>query len=130
MIISYGTVQLALCVNPNKEILLYEISNPHGMFNLYTFDNIFHTYYRWEEGEWSACSTSCGRGTQTRQVVCKQRVSDSINLSLSDTSCRGTKPITVRTCNEDKPCVKWKIGEWSQVSICLSLSNLRNLVTE
>tara|TARA_R110000868_G_scaffold218576_2_gene469363 strand:- start:285392 stop:287203 length:1812 start_codon:yes stop_codon:yes gene_type:complete len=41
----------------------------------------------WTTGAWSACSKTCGGGTQTRSVTC------------NFTSCTGTKPATNQTCN-------------------------------
>ena len=70
----------------------------------------------WETSEWSPCSTSCDRGHQTRTVDCKQRISDAIQISIVSDSCRAEPlPDSVQICNEDNPCVKWRVGEWSKV---------------
>ena len=72
--------------------------------------------FSWEPSEWSRCSTSCDPGTKTREISCKQRVSNSLILDVRDSLCRNLpKQATVATCNNDRPCVRWRIGNWSQV---------------
>jgi hypothetical protein len=58
----------------------------------------------WTVGQWSACSKTCGTGSQTRTVTCK------------DTSCVGTKPATSQTCNTQKCTTNWVVGSWSACS--------------
>ncbi len=74
---------------------------------------------RWEPTEWSSCSTSCDPGTKRREISCKQRVSNSLILDVRDDLCRNVPRLaTVTTCNDDKPCVRWRVGNWSQVDLC------------
>ena len=71
---------------------------------------------RWDMTEWSECSTSCDRGQQTRTVECKQRISAVLSVPVTADRCiHEPRPPTVRTCNGDRPCVRWRIGNWSQV---------------
>ena len=78
---------------------------------------VFCVIFRWEIGEWSACSTSCDRGQQTRTTECKQRVSKAVQLSVSASRCpHASKASIIKGCNEDKPCLRWKHGDWSTVS--------------
>lgn len=71
----------------------------------------------WEASNWSECSTTCDRGQQTRIVECKQRMSATYAVSVSATHClQAPRPETSRVCNEDRPCVRWMIGDWSQCS--------------
>ncbi|KJE93909.1 thrombospondin [Capsaspora owczarzaki ATCC 30864] len=53
------------------------------------------TVYTWSSGSWSACSPSCGAGTQTRTVTCV----NSASTTVSDSLCTGTKPATSQSCN-------------------------------
>lgn len=69
----------------------------------------------WSIEEWSECSTSCNTGQQTRSVECKQRISPDLEVRVPVAECTGEKPHEVQACNEDLPCVRWKIGEWSEV---------------
>ena len=74
--------------------------------------------FRWEPSDWSECSTSCDRGTKTRRIKCQQRVSENLILDISDNLCRNARrPRTVAFCNEDLPCVQWKVGNWSRVGL-------------
>lgn len=70
----------------------------------------------WFTGPWSECSTTCGPGTQTRQVTCQQRISPVLNLTVSAEACRGqVRNQTNRTCSL-QPCFFWKVANWSQCS--------------
>jgi len=72
---------------------------------------------RWETTEWSECSTSCDRGRQSRSVECRQRVSAVLSVPVTADRCiiDQPRPHTQRACNVDRPCVRWTVGNWSQV---------------
>uniref|UniRef100_A0A7S0FJP9 Uncharacterized protein n=1 Tax=Pyrodinium bahamense TaxID=73915 RepID=A0A7S0FJP9_9DINO len=59
----------------------------------------------WELGNWSNCSSSCGVGTQTRQVSCK-------NGALEDCRKRSAEPTKERSCYAVEGC-RWSEGTWS-----------------
>ncbi|GFR96321.1 A disintegrin and metalloproteinase with thrombospondin motifs 7 [Elysia marginata] len=63
------------------------------------------TCLRWQADAWSECSTSCGYGVQTRDVVCPDQ--DSCDASL--------RPDTTRECLDQPPCTTWVHGDWSKV---------------
>ena len=62
---------------------------------------------KWSVGNWSLCSKSCGTGTQTRMVTCK-------NIHVGDCLLK-IKPTTSQKCNE-APCPQWVAGLWSECS--------------
>lgn len=65
--------------------------------------------FSWVETQWGECSSSCGGGTQTRNVTCV----DSEGQISSDNACiHTTKPSDSRSCNT-QPC------DLCQSSICL-----------
>ena len=52
------------------------------------------------------CSTPCGAGIMTRQLVCQRTAEDGIISTLSDLECAyvSNKPATERLCNVKMPC--------------------------
>eukprot|EP00451_Oxyrrhis_marina_P003289 CAMPEP_0204274388 /NCGR_PEP_ID=MMETSP0468-20130131/25157_1 /ASSEMBLY_ACC=CAM_ASM_000383 /TAXON_ID=2969 /ORGANISM="Oxyrrhis marina" /LENGTH=567 /DNA_ID=CAMNT_0051250591 /DNA_START=123 /DNA_END=1826 /DNA_ORIENTATION=+ len=62
---------------------------------------------RWETGEWTACSTKCGEGSQHRSVACNSGHDEDCNLRR--------KPLATRTCEDFRGC-EYTIGEWSPCS--------------
>lgn len=73
-------------------------------------------FIRWDIGNWSDCSVSCGRGMQTRPVVCAQRVSSTSRIEVQPSKCPSPRPESSRTCM-NKPCAEWKVGEWQKVCL-------------
>ncbi|GFU37857.1 a disintegrin and metalloproteinase with thrombospondin motifs 9 [Nephila pilipes] len=65
----------------------------------------------WILGEWSKCSTSCGKGIETRLVHCI----DFKNLSLTHDHCAFPIPDSIRRC-KNSPCLHWAWTPWSQCS--------------
>ncbi|BFY97258.1 hypothetical protein BsWGS_00298 [Bradybaena similaris] len=70
----------------------------------------------WEAEEWSECSATCGSGTQTRTVECRQRFSSKLTLKVSADQCRqAEKPAIAQQC-EKGLCTHWKVASWSECS--------------
>jgi hypothetical protein len=70
--------------------------------------------YDWKTTDWSACSKSCGNGTQTRIVYC----ADQFGSTADASKCTGTKPVSEQLCNT-QACTatySWLAGDWSSCS--------------
>ncbi|XP_046444849.1 A disintegrin and metalloproteinase with thrombospondin motifs 9-like isoform X3 [Daphnia pulex] len=76
----------------------------------------------WSSGEWSSCSKSCGGGTQTRPVTCR----DHLGQTLPDHRCHPAgRPEYSQSCHTD-PCpteppvpektYRWKTAAWTTCS--------------
>ncbi|XP_061524819.1 ADAMTS-like protein 1 isoform X2 [Phycodurus eques] len=73
---------------------------------------------RWEVGEWSHCSASCGVGLMSRTVTCARRTSRDNNSTeiLPNENCHDPKPNPIQACNRfDCPPV-WETLEWGKCS--------------
>ncbi|MGN5048512.1 thrombospondin type-1 domain-containing protein [Aeromonas sp. 23P] len=68
--------------------------------------------YYWLMSAWGGCSNGCGKGVQTRTVVCKNKT----GATVSDVYCSsaGSKPATSQSCQGVTSCgYSWAVGEWS-----------------
>ncbi|XP_046581492.1 LOW QUALITY PROTEIN: ADAMTS-like protein 4 [Haliotis rubra] len=83
----------------------------------------------WDPAEWTACSTSCGKGIQTRTVECNRRISPTFTMSVSANLCLNMpRPAVSRMC-ENTPCAEWKIGKWEKCSTECGHGERRRTVT-
>eukprot|EP00947_MAST-08B_sp_MAST-8B-sp1_P001677 g1677.t1 len=78
------------------------------------------TNYEWVTETYSACSLSCGDGTQDRAVRCRDTLdkdTDSKGAIMSETKCSGNKPSTSKACNLGPcPVYEFKSTAWSSCS--------------
>lgn len=74
--------------------------------------------HRWDAGEWSSCSATCGVGLMTRTVACTHRPSRDSNRTevLRDEDCQNPKPSPVQACNRFDCPPTWDTPEWGQVT--------------
>ncbi|XP_030114536.4 ADAMTS-like protein 1 isoform X2 [Taeniopygia guttata] len=73
---------------------------------------------RWEIGNWSTCSLTCGVGLQTRDVFCSHLLSRETNetVILADELCSKPKPSLVQACNRFDCPPSWYPTEWQECS--------------
>uniref|UniRef100_A0A8C4R3H2 ADAMTS-like 3 n=1 Tax=Eptatretus burgeri TaxID=7764 RepID=A0A8C4R3H2_EPTBU len=68
---------------------------------------------RWDGGPWTACSSSCGGGMQSRSVACVEEDVHGAFLPVDEWKCMYvSKPSHSRPCNLFG-CPKWLAQEWS-----------------
>ncbi|KAF0307829.1 Thrombospondin type-1 domain-containing protein 4 [Amphibalanus amphitrite] len=69
----------------------------------------------WRANEWSACSSSCGAGHQTRTFLC---VRAGQPVEVTECVGRPTEPET-QPCNSGpcRPELRWHVGRWSACSV-------------
>lgn len=87
---------------------------------------------RWETGDWSSCSATCGVGLRTRTVACTHRPSRDSNQTkvLRDEDCQNPKPSPVQACNRFDCPPMWDTRDWEQVKWCSPGGYLTLLQTE
>ncbi|XP_033613536.1 ADAMTS-like protein 1 [Fukomys damarensis] len=73
---------------------------------------------RWEAGQWSPCTFTCGVGLQTRDVSCSGWLSTELRerVALADQLCPGPKPNTVQVCNRFDCPPAWDPEPWQPCS--------------
>ncbi|XP_058981194.1 ADAMTS-like protein 1 isoform X2 [Musca domestica] len=65
--------------------------------------NVLDCPVRWEVGEWSKCSHTCGYGIKERKVECKQVMAQEHKLERPEIMCASGKPPEKKPCNI-RPC--------------------------
>ncbi|XP_032090050.1 ADAMTS-like protein 4 isoform X1 [Thamnophis elegans] len=70
----------------------------------------------WDAGEWSACSRSCGPGTQHRQVLCRQIYANRTTMVHPQRCGHLEKPEATQDCQVHF-CSHWEVqSNWSSCS--------------
>ncbi|KAJ8340379.1 hypothetical protein SKAU_G00350120 [Synaphobranchus kaupii] len=95
----------------------------------------------WQAEDWQQCSHTCGGGTQSRKVHCKQLLSNGGFRKVADESCQEVKPAVHKPCARTDCPPQLVGGEWSKCSVtcgtgvqkrelaCRRLSGTGQLVT-
>ncbi|KAG9347311.1 hypothetical protein JZ751_004878 [Albula glossodonta] len=73
--------------------------------------------YSWSLGEWSTCSATCGRGSQTRSVHCVAH-DGARSRVVDDSMCAMVSgpPPSLQVC-EHMPCAEYSVSSWSVCSV-------------
>jgi thrombospondin motif-containing protein 7/thrombospondin motif-containing protein 12 len=59
---------------------------------------------RWVPGPWSACSQSCGRGNQVRQLQCLVVDTNAVTSNENCLASAAAAPLAIRECPLQPPC--------------------------
>ncbi|XP_006875027.1 PREDICTED: A disintegrin and metalloproteinase with thrombospondin motifs 16 [Chrysochloris asiatica] len=70
---------------------------------------------RWSIGNWSACSRTCGSGTQSRPIQCMQRARYREELVMASL-CPQPMPASRQACNSQSCPPAWSAGPWAECS--------------
>uniref|UniRef100_UPI003AAC6088 A disintegrin and metalloproteinase with thrombospondin motifs 19-like n=1 Tax=Centroberyx gerrardi TaxID=166262 RepID=UPI003AAC6088 len=73
-------------------------------------------YTRWMMTEWTSCSRSCGKGSQSRQVACTQQLPNGTLVKAKDRDCARPKPALTQRCEGQDCLTVWEAGVWSECS--------------
>uniref|UniRef100_A0A8C8RUS8 ADAMTS like 4 n=1 Tax=Pelusios castaneus TaxID=367368 RepID=A0A8C8RUS8_9SAUR len=77
----------------------------------------------WDVGEWSACSKSCGPGTQHRQVLCRQIYANHSTMVHPQRCGQLDKPSPTQPC-QLRICSHWEVRtNWSACSVLCGLGH-------
>lgn len=86
---------------------------------------MFVQHFRWVPAEWNSCSKTCGRGKQRRKILCRQRISKTLDKKIKKSNCKSLpKPARTRRCNMKECPPVWRAGKWNKVG---SVEHLRVL---
>ncbi|TSK82194.1 ADAMTS-like protein 1 [Bagarius yarrelli] len=79
--------------------------------------DLYHPLPRWESSPWTACSTSCGGGVQSRSVSCVEEDMQGNITPTDEWKCQyASKTSIVQPCNTFD-CPTWIAQEWSPCTV-------------
>ncbi|KAJ0006560.1 hypothetical protein NQD34_013833 [Periophthalmus magnuspinnatus] len=79
--------------------------------------DLYHPLPRWESSPWTACSTSCGGGIQSRSVTCVEEDMQGNITPTDEWKCLySPKTAVVQPCNAFD-CPTWHAQEWSPCTV-------------
>ncbi|NXD05540.1 ATL1 protein, partial [Certhia familiaris] len=120
MPLSKASLQLScmfilLCV-PSTQRVGIIVPNSDGYKQIMPYD-LYHPLPRWESTPWTACSSSCGGGIQSRSVSCVEEDIQGHISPVEEWKCMYTpKMPVVQPCNIFD-CPKWLAQEWSPCTV-------------
>ncbi|XP_028838273.1 ADAMTS-like protein 1 isoform X2 [Denticeps clupeoides] len=79
--------------------------------------DLYHPLPRWESSPWTACSTSCDGGVQSRSVSCVEEDMQGTITPTEEWKCLyAPKTPILQPCN-NFDCPTWLAQEWSQCTV-------------
>ncbi|XP_077458454.1 A disintegrin and metalloproteinase with thrombospondin motifs 9 [Stigmatopora argus] len=69
--------------------------------------------YRWKEGDWQACSKSCGLGHRSRDLQCIDHLKQEVHEMYCANQIR---PPDIESCNVQACEFVWMTGKWTECS--------------
>ncbi|KAK1890457.1 ADAMTS-like protein 1 [Dissostichus eleginoides] len=79
--------------------------------------DLYHPLPRWESSPWTACSTSCGGGIQSRSVSCVEEDMQGTITTAEEWKCLySSKTAILQPCNA-YDCPTWLAQEWSPCTV-------------
>ncbi|XP_034019931.1 ADAMTS-like protein 1 isoform X2 [Thalassophryne amazonica] len=79
--------------------------------------DLYHPLPRWESSPWTACSTSCGGGIQSRSVSCVEEDMQGNITPTEEWKCLySPKTAILQPCNSFD-CPTWMAQEWSPCTV-------------
>ncbi|XP_014883986.1 ADAMTS-like protein 1 isoform X3 [Poecilia latipinna] len=79
--------------------------------------DLYHPLPRWESSPWTACSTSCGGGIQSRSVTCVEEDMQGNITPTEEWKCLySPKTAILQPCNSFS-CPTWVAQEWSPCTV-------------
>ncbi|KAG8200338.1 hypothetical protein JTE90_028520 [Oedothorax gibbosus] len=97
-------------------LLLYQTENPGVSFE-YTIPNENATRqpeFHWSYADYTACSVSCGGGTQISKAKCVEKEAGLVDEKYCDPTTK--PPEKTRDCNKHQCPAKWWAGPWQHCS--------------
>ena len=104
------------CVRTDGEVVSGEIcgsdSRPQSIFPSTDYSQCS---YKWEAGDWSEWSNTCGQALRTRAVMCMR----GDGTAVEDAQCGEARPASSDTSYITTGCgIEWKAGDWVSESSC------------
>ncbi|XP_011349537.1 A disintegrin and metalloproteinase with thrombospondin motifs 9 isoform X3 [Ooceraea biroi] len=110
----------AICVDSNERQVRDE--NCAGQEKHFNNICVKKACPKWDLGDWTPCSTTCGVGERHRTSWCQIE-----NHVVVDTYCRNIPIETTEICDAG-PCHQWHAGDWSPCSVTCGKGTSRRKV--
>lgn len=72
--------------------------------------------YEWQYGDWSDCSTTCGRGISHQKAMCVNRSNPKMSVDRGNCRSFSRYEDKMKFCNESPCPPEWHVGNWTECS--------------